>query len=177
MRKVRFVTNRMVWWLGLATWLSCEFEPRANYLARLEVSFCSAPAGVTLQLPCMLHMCASFGDLLAVSQPWNLVARSCWVHTLELFFRLSHTLPLHESHLNTGFLNAELQANWHEIKPTKWLIKFNLTPIIKLKTIKLNQLILPKKKKKLEHLKLFKQNNFSLTQYQLNTSKTLIYNK
>ena len=49
------------------------------------------------------------------------------LHTLELFFTLSHTLPLHDSHLNIGFLNAELQANWHEIKPTKWLIKFNLT--------------------------------------------------
>ena len=49
------------------------------------------------------------------------------MHTLELFFTLSHTLPLHDSHLNAGFLNAELQANWHEIKPIKWLIKFNLT--------------------------------------------------
>ena len=49
------------------------------------------------------------------------------MHTLELFFTLFHTLPLHDSHLNTGFLNVELQANWNEIKPTKWLIKFNLT--------------------------------------------------
>ena len=49
------------------------------------------------------------------------------VHCLEHFFTLSHTLPLHDSHLNTGFLSAELQANWYRIKPTKWLIKFNLT--------------------------------------------------
>ena len=49
------------------------------------------------------------------------------MHNLELFFALSHTLPLHDSHLNTRFLNAELQANWHGIKLTKWLIKFNLT--------------------------------------------------
>ena len=55
------------------------------------------------------------------------VVRPCWVHTYELFFTLSHTLPLHESHLNTRFLNAELQVNWHGIKPTKCLIKFNLT--------------------------------------------------
>ena len=41
-----------------------------------------------------------------------------------------HTLPLHDSHLNTGFLSAELQANWHGIKLTKWLIKFNLTNFI-----------------------------------------------
>ena len=38
------------------------------------------------------------------------------MHTLEFFFTLSHTLPLHDSHLNTEFLNAELQANWHGIK-------------------------------------------------------------
>ena len=113
--------------LDLATWVSRESELRANYLARLEVLSCSAPAGVTLQLFCMLHTCASFGDLLAVSHSWDPVARPCWVHTLELFFILSHTLPLHDSQLNTGFLNAELQANWHGIKPTKWLIKFNLT--------------------------------------------------
>ena len=50
-----------------------------------------------------------------------------WVHTLELFFTLSHTQPLHDSQLNIGFLNAKLQANWHRIMPTKWLIKFNLT--------------------------------------------------
>ena len=45
------------------------------------------------------------------------------LHTFELFF----TLPLHDSYLNIEFLNAELQANWHKIKPIKWLIKFNLT--------------------------------------------------
>ena len=49
------------------------------------------------------------------------------MHNLELFFTLSHILPLHDSHINTGFLSVELKANWHEIKPTKWLIKFYLT--------------------------------------------------
>ena len=127
MRKVRFVTNKVVWRLGLVTWLSHEFKQRANCLARLEILSCNAPAGVTLQLPCMLHTCASFGDWPAVSQSQDPVSRPYWVHTLELFFTLSHTLPLHDSHLNTGFLNAELQANWHGIKPTKWLIKFNFT--------------------------------------------------
>ena len=41
------------------------------------------------------------------------------LHCLEHFFTLSHILPLHDSHLNTGFLSAELQANWHGIKPTE----------------------------------------------------------
>ena len=57
MQKVRFVTNRVVWWLGLATWLSRKSKSRANCLARLEVLSCNTPAGVTLQLPCMLHTC------------------------------------------------------------------------------------------------------------------------
>ena len=41
------------------------------------------------------------------------------MHTLELFFTLSHPLPLHDSHLKTGFLNAELQANLARNKATK----------------------------------------------------------
>ena len=126
MRKFRFVTNRVVWRLGLATWLSRESKQQANCLARLEILSCSAPAGVTLQLHCMLHTCASFGDLLTVrSSHEALLSAHSWV-----FFTFSYTLPLHESHLNTEFLNAELQANWNGINPTKWLIKFNLTDII-----------------------------------------------
>ena len=125
-QKVKFVTNRVVWRLGHVTCLSRESELRANCLARLEVLSYSAPASMTLQLPCMLHTCTSFGDLPAVSQLWDPIVRPCWVHILELFFTLSHILPLHESHLNTGFLNAELQENWHGIKPTEWLIKITL---------------------------------------------------
>ena len=101
----------MLWRLDLLTWLSRKSKSRANCLARLEVLSCSV-------LTSMLHTCASFGDL-PVTRPY-------WVHTLELFFTLFHILPLHDSHLNTGYLNAELQVNWHGIKPTKWLIKFNL---------------------------------------------------
>ena len=50
------------------TWLSRESKPRANCLAKLEVLSYSGLAGVTLQLPYMLHTCASFGDLQAASQ-------------------------------------------------------------------------------------------------------------
>ena len=52
---------------------------------------------------------------------------SASLHSLEHFFTLSHTLPLHDSHLNTGFLSAELQANLSQNKANTWLIKFNLT--------------------------------------------------
>ena len=63
------------------------------------------------------------------------------MHTLELFFTLSHTLPLHDSHLNTGLLNVELQANWQGIKPTEWLIKFNLTMLSRVVSMSVEPLI------------------------------------
>ena len=55
----------------------------------------------------MLHMCATF---------WRVTTRKSVVihfllHTLDKIFTLSNTQPLHYFHLNTGFLNAELQAN------------------------------------------------------------------
>ena len=102
--KSQIFPNRVFWRLDLATGLSPEFKPRANSSGLLSYS---ATVGVTLQLLCMLHMCASFGDLPTASQSRGPVE----LHTFELFFTLSHTLPLHDSHLNTGFLNAELQAN------------------------------------------------------------------
>ena len=98
----------------LIAWLAWEFCPVLQQLAWL---FSSSA--------CFTHMPA-FGDLRAVSHSWDPIASSCKIHTSELFFTLSHTLRLHDSHLNTGFLNAELQANWHGIKPTERLIKFNL---------------------------------------------------
>ena len=100
MRKVRFFPNRVVWRLGLATWLSCDSESQANYLARLEVFSCSALASVTVQLPYMLHTCASFCGLPAASHSRDPVVSTYRMHTSELFFTLSHTLPLYNSHLN-----------------------------------------------------------------------------
>ena len=42
-----------------------------------------------------------------------------FLHTLEHFFTLSHLLPLQESHLNTGLLIAEIQANFTWNKANK----------------------------------------------------------
>ena len=56
---MRNVSFSQIEWSGDLT------KSRANCLARLEVLSCSAPTGVTLQLLYMLHMCATFGDLLA----------------------------------------------------------------------------------------------------------------
>ena len=124
--KSQFFQNRAGWRLGLVTWLSRKFKPRANWMARLD--FCP----VVLQLAWLFSSlaCSTHVHLLAACKPWasrEIQPRvSASLHSFEHFFTLSHTLSLHDSHLNTRFLSAELQTNLHKIKPTKWLIKFNL---------------------------------------------------
>ena len=102
-----FFPNRVFWRLDHATGLSREFKPRANDLASLGLLSCSATVGMILQLPCMLHTCANFGSL-----PVAIHSRvSASLHNLEHFFTLFHSLPLHDSYLNTGLLIAKIQAN------------------------------------------------------------------
>ena len=117
--KSQFFLNRVVWRLGLTTRLSREFKPKANGLANLGLLSCSTTIGMTLQLPCMLHMCANFGGLPVASQP----RVSAFLHNLEHFFTLSHSLPLHDFHLNTGLLIAEIQANLARNKANKMVDK------------------------------------------------------
>ena len=111
MQKVSFFPNRVIWRLDLATRLSREFKPRANSLASLGLLSCNATAGMTPQLPRMLHTCANFGGLSITSHPRVQPRVSASLHNLEHFFTLSHSLPLHESHLNIGLLIAKIQAN------------------------------------------------------------------
>ena len=127
----QFFQNRAGWRLGLMTWLSREFKLRANWIARLD--FCP----VVLQLAWLFSSlaCSTHVHLLAACKPWASREIQSRVfasqHNLEHFFTLSHTLPLHDSHLNTGSLSAELQANLSQNKANTWLIKFNLTYIYK----------------------------------------------
>ena len=134
MRIDSFHPNRAFWQLNLTIGMNHEFESWANCLARLEFFSCSAPAVMTLQLPYMLYTCAT----LATYQSRDPVARLLWVHTSWVFFTLSHTLPLHKSHLNTRYLISKLQANLAQNKANTWLNKFNLTIMtcIKLKSIR-----------------------------------------
>ena len=89
--KSQFFPNRVVWRLGLATGLSREFKSRANGLSSLGLLSCSATASMTLQLPCMLRTCVSFGSLPVTSQPRVPTASLCilaqswaFLHTLSL---------------------------------------------------------------------------------------------
>ena len=108
--KSQFFPNRVVWRLGLVTGLSREFKLRVNGLASLRLLSCSATVGITLQLPCMLHPRV---------QSWV----SASLHNLEHFFTLFHSLPLHDSHPNTGLLIAKIQANLAWIKANKMVDK------------------------------------------------------
>ena len=46
-----------------------------------------------------------------------------FLHTLKHFFTLSHSLPLQESHLNTGLLIAKIRANLARNKANKMVDK------------------------------------------------------
>ena len=103
--------NRASSQLGLAAWLSRKFQPRGNWTASCPILSCSAAAGMTLQL---LACLARVLPLAACSRksPTRSSRKSLFfLHTLELIFTLSHSLPLQESHLNTGLQIAKIQAN------------------------------------------------------------------
>ena len=61
------------------------------------------------------HFSAKYGALVihfAIGMSRKFQPRVTFLlHTLDQIFTLSHTQPLNYSHLNIGFLNAELQAN------------------------------------------------------------------
>ena len=117
--KSQFFPNKVFWRLDLAIGMSCEFKPRANSLASLGLLSCS----VTLQLLTCLARVQHSGGLHSRAtreiQPW--VPAS--LHNLEQFFTLSHTLPLHDSHLNTWLLIAKIQANLARNKTNKMVDK------------------------------------------------------
>ena len=120
---IQFFPNRVIWRLGLATGLSRKFKLRANGLASLGLMSCSATADMTLQLPCMLQAYANFGSLPVASHPRVQPRVSTSLHNLEHFFTLSHSLPLHDSHLNTGLLIAKIQENLARNKANKMVNK------------------------------------------------------
>uniref|UniRef100_A0A7N2KRQ7 Uncharacterized protein n=1 Tax=Quercus lobata TaxID=97700 RepID=A0A7N2KRQ7_QUELO len=70
-----------------------------------------APASMNCYLPgilgTVLRLAACSPAVTRESQPASL----CFSCTLLTIFTLSHSLPLHQTHLNTGLLNVELQAN------------------------------------------------------------------
>ena len=121
--KSQFFPNKVFWRLDLATGLSRKFKPRANGLASLGLLSCSVTVGATLQfLACLTSVHYSSGlqpQATREIQPQVPVS----LHKLEQFFTFSHTLPLHDSHLNTELLIAKIQANFARNKANKMVDK------------------------------------------------------
>ena len=113
-----FFQNRAGSQLGLVAWLSCKFQPRGNWTASCPILFCSALAGVTLQLLACLAREQLLGACNRKSPTRSSRESLYFLHTLEHFITLSQSLPLQESHLNTELLIAEIKANlaWNKAK-------------------------------------------------------------
>ena len=116
-------TNSRLGWVGrfnseITDWLDYPFLS------------CSALAIVILQLPACFTRVAFWRvincESLTSFSCESLASSFLNAHTLE-FFTHSHTQPLHNSHLNTRYLIAELQVNLVQNKANIWLNKFNLT--------------------------------------------------
>ena len=116
--KSQIFPNKVFWQLDLATRLSREFKPRANGLASLELLSYSATVGTTFQLLARLACVHHSGGLQPTTREIQPRVPAS-LHKFEQFFTLSHTLPLHDSHLNTGLLIAKIQANLSRNKANK----------------------------------------------------------
>ena len=68
----------------------------------------------------MLGTCASIWQLAAANHPRDPAASPYFfAHTWAILHTLSHTLPLHDSHLNTRFQIAKIQENLARNKANK----------------------------------------------------------
>ena len=88
-------------------------------MASLGLLSYSAIAGVTLQLLACLACMHHSGGLQPQATRKIQLRVLASLHKLEQFFTLSHTLSLHDSHLNTGLLIAKIQANLAQNKANK----------------------------------------------------------
>ena len=97
------LTSQLGWVMSSSckqmAWLAWDFCPVVQQLARLFSYWHT------------WHVC----NILAACKPPTTCEIQLRVpvslHNLKQFFTLSHTLPLHNSHLNTGLLIAKIQAN------------------------------------------------------------------
>ena len=105
--------------LGLAAWLSREIQPRDNKTVSCPILSCSAPTSMMLQLlACLarvLLLAACSRKSLARSSRETLF--SCTLLSIQSLY-LTH-YPYNKTHLNTGLLNAEIQANLVRNKANK----------------------------------------------------------
>ena len=92
-------------------WPDWTFYPVVLQLAR-RFNFSACLARVQLLAACKPRATRKIQSRVPVS-----------LHNLKHFFTLFHTLPLHDSHLNTGLLIAKIQANLVRNKANKMVDK------------------------------------------------------
>ena len=123
MRRVNF--SQTGWSGDLASRLGWVASSSCELMAGPAWDFCP----VVQQLTWLFSSPACFTRVptLAACQLW--VTRKfqprvfASLHNLEHFFTLSHSLPLHDSHLNTWLLIAKIQANLARNKANKMVDK------------------------------------------------------
>ena len=109
------------WTSDLVSRLDWVTSPSRKLTEWPDNTFCP----IVLQLAWWFSFCACFTRVHLLAA-WKLRATReiqprvlTSLHSFEHFFTLSHTLPLHDSHLNTGILIAKLQANLTQNKANK----------------------------------------------------------
>ena len=111
-------------WTGdLASWLDWVMSPNREITKWLYWTFC--PVLLQRAWRFSFSTCFTRMHLLAACKPWATHEIQLQVpvslHSFEHFFTLSHTLLLHDSHLNIGLLIAKLQANLARNKANKMI--------------------------------------------------------
>ena len=121
-KRMQRVSFSVTEWIGdLASRLDWVTSPSHELTEWPVWTFCP----VVLQLAWQFNISACFTRVhhLATCKPR--VTRKiqsrvpALLHNLENFFTLSHTLPLHDSHINTWLLITKLQANLARNKANK----------------------------------------------------------
>ena len=98
---------------------------RLDWVASSSPKVTEQPVVLFCPVVLQLAWCFNFWNAWHVCPLWRLIAvRSnrdslFFLHTLELIFTLSHSLRFQESHLNTGLLIVEIQANLARNKTNK----------------------------------------------------------
>ena len=98
---------------GLASRLDWVASSSCEQTELPDWTFCP----VVLQLAWLFTFFASFTRVHHLTACQSRVPAT--LHKLEHFFTLSHIVPLHDSHLNTGLLIAKIQTNLARNKANK----------------------------------------------------------
>ena len=119
MRRVNFSKTELAG--SLASRLDWAASSSRELTERPDLTFC--PVVLQLSWRFSFSACLACVQLLAACKPRATHKIQSWVpatlHKLEHFFTLSHSLPLHDSNINTGLLIAKIQANLAQNKANK----------------------------------------------------------